>query len=73
MNNTPTFLPGQIYLGKSGWVKHILVFVLDTTTYNFSNRLFCQVSPLCHEGYYENFVIAKHLIKFEFFPEDEEI
>lgn len=73
MVNTPTFLPDQTYLVTSGIMKNVLVFVLDTSTYNASNKVFCLVSPLCHEGDYHNFIMAKHLVKYEFFPEDEEV
>jgi len=73
VDNTPTFLPTQTYLVTSGIMKHVLVFVLDTSTYNVSNKVFCLVSPLCHEGDHPNFIMAEHLVKYEFFPEDEEI
>ncbi len=73
MVNTPTFLPDQTYITTDGFMKHVVVFVIDITDYALDDTVFCKVSPLCHEGYFAQFVMAKHLVKYEFFPEDEEI
>ena len=71
MVNTPTFLPDQTYLVTSGFMKHVVVFVTDVS--QLTNNIFYKISPLCYEGYCSEYILAKHLVKYEFFPEDEEI
>ena len=69
MVNTPTFLPGQTYIITRGFMKHVIVFVIDL--HQLTNNIFYKISPLCYEGHCPEYILAKHLVKYEFFPEDE--
>ena len=72
MDNTPTFLPTQTYLVTDNYMKNAIVFVTDTD-YIIHDTIFYKVSFVCYEGRPYSFVKASSLIKYEFFPEDEEI
>lgn len=71
MVNTPTFLPTQTYLVKATSMKNAVVFVIGD--YSIADIDFCKISFVCYEGRTHRFVKASSLIKYEFFPEDEEI
>jgi len=73
VDNTPTFLPTQTYLIKDTLMENAVVFVIDITDYSIDDTVFCKVSFVCYEGRTHRFVNASSLIRYEFFPEDEEI
>lgn len=52
-------------------MKNAVVFVIGD--YSIDDTVFCKVAYVCYEGRTHRFVRANSLIKYEFFPEDEEV